>query len=746
MNNAVAMPLAMPQDNQALRDTLFYVKTLYAKAPKDTFIGLSVIKRGSKQLETIFFKVADQAKLVQKVLKFEDQYNVFLRIAPLTSRPPFDDTTGTFIGRGDANLSAGSAVLWVDIDDYDQAQAVAKLKSLAQPPTLIVNSGHGTHAYWALTKFETDLQLIRAKNKGLVTELGIKGADSCYDLARVLRVPGTYNIKNGLDRPVTILHSTSIEYSIESFASAEIGAYDAVAHWEYAPLPDDFLETLKTKQKKLYARILSEATALKNGATLRKDGSGLNRSDNDSWIAIKLLSLGYTGGQVLAVLSHDDWVSGERYRETLRWDYVEATLDYAQKQLAANGKILKPTAQDPDDPIPKQLTHSIKIAGALKNLGYTIRLNDCDDTLEVNGEYLSNALEAKILMQMRDQGFNNSDVLRTAMLAIAFDNRYHPIKEYLSTSKWDGVDHIRALAKCLPDIHEPIEYATGQRDPVCYVYLKRWLIGAIAKVFDGAQNAMLVFVGEQDKGKSSVAKHIGSCIPNRFVTDRINTNDKDHILMLANKFVWDVDELDATTKKVDVAAVKSFITRPFIDIRRAYGRHNIRKTACVSFIGTVNDNGAGFLMDETGSRRFMVVELSSIDFAYSKIDVHQLWAQAYALYQLGETGTLLPIERETRNKINVDYEPHDLVEDYLHRYFTIEPNSKVFLTTGDILNHLTDNQVPIRGDERAMQMKIAKAAKRLKLEKYSTGAIRGYRGISPKPVEIRMKVEKKVSI
>lgn len=710
-----------------------YLNTLYSKAPQNTFIGLSVLARGSKQLETTFFKMSDQPKLIQRILAFEDRYNVFLRVPPLTKRPPFDEKSGTFIGRGDATLSAGSAVLWIDIDDYDQAQAVAKLKSLAQPPTLIVNSGHGTHAYWALTNFETDLQLIRAKNKGLVTQLGINGADNCYDLARILRVPGTHNIKNGLDQPVTILHSSSIEYSINDFPNAEIGAYEPVEHYTVDPLPNDFLETLKSKQKKLYARIYSETTALKNGAPSKDDGS-LNRSDNDSWIAIKLLSLGYTPGQVLAVLSHDDWVSGARYRETLRWDYVEATVDYAVKKVKEKTPYAVQTGNE---------TNSQIIERALRDLGYTFRLNDCDDTLEVNNEYLSDALEAKILTQMYDVGFKSSQMLRTVMLSLAFDNRYHPIKEYLSKLVWDGIDRITVLADCLPDIHAPISYNDGPTKPVCYVYLRRWLVGAVKKVFDGSQNIMLVFVGEQDWGKSSVVAHIGSGLPNYLVTSRIDPNDKDHLLRLGNKFIWDVDELDATTKKADVAAIKSFITMPLADVRRAYGHFNIRKPACVSFIGTVNDNGAGFLMDETGNRRFMVVELSSIDFAYSKIDVHQLWAQAVAYWRQGETGTLKTYEKQIQREINAAYEPRDLIADYLLRYFDIDTTSKVFLSTTDMLQHLVLCGVGLRGDERAMQMKISKAAKHLKLEKYTNGLIRGYRGISTKPIELLFNLGKK---
>lgn len=734
MNTAVSVPTIGLEADRSKRDIMLFLKILYEKAPQNTFIGLSTIKRGQKQLQTRFFKITEQRKLADRIYQLDDRYNVFLRVPPLASKPQFDEAQGQYIGRGDSSLSAGSAVLWVDIDDYDQQKAVAALLALDKPPTLIINSGHGIHAYWQLTKFETDLQLIRAKNKGLVKLAGLPSADNCFDLARVMRVPGSHNIKNGQDRPVVILHELAVEYSIDAFPSAEIAADDFVEHWDSEPLPDDFLDTLKTRAKKTYARIVSEDLAIKAGAKTKADGT-LNRSDNDSWVAIRLLGLGYTPGQCLTVLSHDDWVTGERYRETLRWDYVVETVGYAIrkfKERNANAPKIVQTQPSGD------LTESQIIEQELIKLGYNFRLNDCDDIVEVNDQVISDALDAKIVTQMRDQGFKNANVLRTTMLSIAVDHRFHPIQDYLNSLVWDSTDRIRVLADCLPDIHDPIKYDDGTEESVCYVYLKRWLVGAVKKVFDGSQNAMLVFVGGQDWGKSSVVAHIGSCLPRYFVTDRINPDDKDHVLRLANKFIWDVDELDATTKRADVAAIKSFITRPFIDVRRAFGKYNTHKDACVSFIGTVNDNGAGFLMDETGSRRFLVVELARIDFAYSQIDVHQLWAQAVALWRAGETGLLSTVERNARNAINANYEPRDLMEDQFTRYFNIDPTSENFLSTIDILNHLADNQIPIRGDERAMAMKIAKAAKRLNLKKYSNGAIRGYKGISLKPVEIRM--------
>jgi hypothetical protein len=54
-----------------------------------------------------------------------------------------------------------------------------------------------------------------------------------------------------------------------------------------------------------------------------------------------------------------------------------------------------------------------------------------------------------------------------------------------------------------------------------------------------------------------------------------------------------------------------------------------------SFIGTLN-NEAGFLLDRTGNRRFLVCTLTAIDWGYGeRVDVHQVWAQAAHLYHSG---------------------------------------------------------------------------------------------------------------
>lgn len=45
----------------------------------------------------------------------------------------------------------------------------------------------------------------------------------------------------------------------------------------------------------------------------------------------------------------------------------------------------------------------------LKNLGYTFRLNECDDTVEVNGKRIDDVTRAAICARMDAEGFHSSE-------------------------------------------------------------------------------------------------------------------------------------------------------------------------------------------------------------------------------------------------------------------------------------------------------------------------------------------------
>lgn len=93
--------------------------------------------------------------------------------------------------------------LWVDLDAKDFAggkdEILFQLNSFPISPSIVVESGNGFHAYWILKEsFEitgqTDVVKIESYLKSLATAL--HGDSAAAELARILRLPGTFNYKN----------------------------------------------------------------------------------------------------------------------------------------------------------------------------------------------------------------------------------------------------------------------------------------------------------------------------------------------------------------------------------------------------------------------------------------------------------------------------------------------------------------------------------------------------------------------
>jgi hypothetical protein len=100
---------------------------------------------------------------------------------------------------------------------YGSKEAIAAhLETIEPAPSVVIDSGGGYHTYWLLDEpwhIETD----EARKEAQALERAwvmLMGGDEVKDLARVLRVPGTYNFKYDPPRPVRfILDELSRRYS-----------------------------------------------------------------------------------------------------------------------------------------------------------------------------------------------------------------------------------------------------------------------------------------------------------------------------------------------------------------------------------------------------------------------------------------------------------------------------------------------------------------------------------------------------
>ncbi len=145
--------------------------------------------------------------------------------------------------RGGIDSVTAIPALWADIDvagpghssdtlPPDRASALSLLEAVPQPPSVLVDSGGGFHAYWLLRELwelETKeercqaQELVRRLQWAIQNEAAAKGwqIDHTADLARVLRVPGTMNHKRGTKRPVTVeqfpIAADKGRYSVHDF-------------------------------------------------------------------------------------------------------------------------------------------------------------------------------------------------------------------------------------------------------------------------------------------------------------------------------------------------------------------------------------------------------------------------------------------------------------------------------------------------------------------------------------------------
>jgi len=138
----------------------------------------------------------------------------------------FDDA-----GRRKAEHAAFLRCFFIDLDcgtgkPYaDQASAAQALKAFVLttklPMPTIVNSGGGLHVYWPLTEdVPADVWVGHAKSfKRLCTQHNLHADPMCTaDSARILRMPGTSNFKQGDNRPVQVMR-TGVAVSLDTFTA-----------------------------------------------------------------------------------------------------------------------------------------------------------------------------------------------------------------------------------------------------------------------------------------------------------------------------------------------------------------------------------------------------------------------------------------------------------------------------------------------------------------------------------------------
>ena len=241
---------------------------------------------------------------------------------------------------------------------------------------------------------------------------------------------------------------------------------------------------------------------------------------------------------------------------------------------------------------------------------------------------------------------------------LADQNLYNPAAQYVNSRPWDGVSRVQ-------DFYDTIT-AKGDSQHLKEVLMKRWMISAIAAAFrpEGVSaHGVLVLQGDQYLGKT---KWFKTLVPEstRLAQDGwiLRPDDKDSVKQACSFWLVELGELDATFRKSDIAALKSFLTRDRDVLRRAYAKRESEFARRTVFFASVNPRE--FLHDITGNRRYWTIECEHIDHSHN-LDMQQVWAEFHHMWRQGESWFLQPDEMAELNAHNTEFEVRDPIEDRL---------------------------------------------------------------------------------
>ena len=246
--------------------------------------------------------------------------------------------------------------------------------------------------------------------------------------------------------------------------------------------------------------------------------------------------------------------------------------------------------------------------------------------------------------------------------AVAGTKPYHPVLDWIHSKVWDQVPRCARL-------HETLELQDDRHTTMRAALVDAWCLQAIGALVqpDGiAAQGILVLNGLQDTQKTRWVANL-TPIPNAVRTGlHLNPLDKDSVFQASSAWVVELGELDTTTRRAEVSALKAFITRSEDILRRPYAQVDNTYRRRTVFVGTVN--GTGFLADDTGDRRFWVIAVKRCHLLAAE-EMQQIWAEYLVRYERGDRWYLDEGTKAALCEANAAHRVIDPLQERIQTYF-----------------------------------------------------------------------------
>jgi predicted P-loop ATPase len=287
-----------------------------------------------------------------------------------------------------------------------------------------------------------------------------------------------------------------------------------------------------------------------------------------------------------------------------------------------------------------------------ERLGGMPRLNIRTRAIHVGGRIITGNEAGRLYLTLSDRRMvwpkeGSADALQELAEQQAFD----PVVDYLN--RISGGEMLSMADWCQLD-----QLLFNISDPYVAAFLRKYLIGAVARVLDPGcpMRQLPVLIGPQGIGKSREAQEL---FGPEFFSDQLTSRlDVDDVTRLHRHWCCELGELDGITRRTDQESLKAFISRQVDVERRKYARTEEDMPRRSVFWGSSN---AAPLRDSTGSSRFVCIALPNAELPVDRVREHRdvIWARAVEQYRAGVAWHSDLAELHALAESNADFEQRD---------------------------------------------------------------------------------------
>ena len=262
---------------------------------------------------------------------------------------------------------------------------------------------------------------------------------------------------------------------------------------------------------------------------------------------------------------------------------------------------------------------------------------------------------------------------------------YNPIEEYLFQcyDKWDGKDHIRALARTVPTTN-----------PHWADWFYTWFLGMVDqwRGYSHRQYGNSVaplLISKQGYNKSTFCRRLLPPELQWGYSDNLILSEKRQVYQAMAQFmIINLDEFNQISPQVQQGFLKNLIQLPTLKYKPPYGSHVMEFPRLASFIAT--SNMKDILSDPSVNRRFIGVELTGPIDVSVRPNYQQLFAQALSALNNGEKSYFDAQQVKLIMKSNSQFEVIQPIDQYFLLYFELVEDEKEgdYLTAAEIFDYL----------------------------------------------------------